>query len=258
MKDIHIINSISPENDLSDLDFLKKLGKAKIIAVGEGAHFIEEFWTLRQRLFRYFHEQCGFNVFAMEFGFAEGIVLSKWISGESDDDLEQYGKTAAEWGAGATLRWLRRYNSTRKFTIDFAGIDVPEAAGALLPAFLPFCKFAEKVEPALKQELDYLTNICEEIDSASSVTAALKWKALSENKQNRLSTGLSRLKLRFSSLRDFYIKSGGRLEFSTALRCLQATICTDYLIRAVALAGSSQSLPLDMSIREHFMAQIKT
>jgi hypothetical protein len=99
-------------------------------------------------------------VFAMEFGFA-GIVLNKWIGGESDDDdLEQYSKTAAEWGADATMRWLRRYNSTRKFTI--------------------------------------------------------------------------------------------------ALRCLQATICTDYLIRAVALAGSSQSLPLDMSIREHFMAQIKT
>jgi erythromycin esterase len=241
---------------MNDFSCLDKFGKARILAVGEGAHFICEFWEMRRKLFKYFHEKHGFSVFAMEFGFAEGFELNKWINGESgDDDLEKYSATAAQWGAGDTVRWLRKYNENQETKIEFVGIDIPEAAGSLLPAFIPFAKYALKVEPFLEKELEQIIEIAGKIASPSSVTASIKWKELSENEQDKLTSGLNRILIRFQSLSHFYKQKNGQYNYLTAMRCLQAAVYVDYMIRAVANAGTPLALPLDMSVREYFMAQ---
>src|SRR5690606_29999428 len=100
----------------------------RVVALGEQAHFVREYWELRQRLFRFLHEECGFNLFVMEFGFAEGFQLEKWIQGEGDKNkLSDYSESASKWGASETMSWLREYNSANKNKIRFAGIDIPEA-----------------------------------------------------------------------------------------------------------------------------------
>jgi len=76
---VHRINGICPGDDFDDLKPLSDvMGNARVIAFGEGAHFMKEFWTIRQRLFKYFHQRHGFDLFAMEFGFAEGFTLQIW------------------------------------------------------------------------------------------------------------------------------------------------------------------------------------
>lgn len=52
-----------------------------MFAIGEGAHFVEEFSRARQRVLRFLAERCGFNVFAMEFGFSEAFPLDRWLQG---------------------------------------------------------------------------------------------------------------------------------------------------------------------------------
>ena len=253
---VYTINGIYPDDGFDDLSPLSEIMEnARIIAVGEGAHFMKEFWTIRQRLFKYFHQRHGFDIFAMEFGFAEGFTLRKWINGEgSENSLESYSKAAAEWGAADTMKWLRQYNERQGFTINFAGIDIPEAAGDLLPALLPFYEYVEKVEPALCAELEEAIAISGKFAGLSAVVSAYKWKELPEREQCRLTAILNKVYLRLQSLKPCYINRSSVFDYEAALHELRAAICADYMIRSTA--DSTLALPLDMSVRECFMADM--
>ena len=70
-------------NDLGDLDtapldrlapLLTIVGDARVVAVGEGAHFVSEYWTLRHQIIRLLHERAGFDFVAMEFGVGEALT----------------------------------------------------------------------------------------------------------------------------------------------------------------------------------------
>ena len=51
---VNELNSIEPEAPFDDLERMRELvGDARVVALGEGAHFIEEFWTVRRRLLRW-------------------------------------------------------------------------------------------------------------------------------------------------------------------------------------------------------------
>jgi erythromycin esterase len=252
---VYKLGTFSRNESAGDLAVLSRIaGKARVVAVGEGAHFMKEYWTTRQALFAYFHEKHHFNIFAMEFGFAEGFTLNKWIGGEGGEtELEKYSETAANWGAGETVKWLRQYNASVQ-DIYFAGIDVPEAAGSLLSALLPFYEYAIHVEPQLETSLNEAISISQQFASLSSVTAAIKWKKLSAAQQDRLTAILSQVRLRLESLSSYYIAKSSQWNYAVALQQLEAAICAEYMIRSVALAGASQALPVDASVREYFMA----
>ena len=56
---VYSIRGICPDDNLDDLEPLSEIVKnARVIAVGEGAHFMKEFWTIKQRLFKYFLQIC--------------------------------------------------------------------------------------------------------------------------------------------------------------------------------------------------------
>jgi len=75
---VYRINGICPDDDSDDLKPLSDIMEnARVIAFGEGARFMKELWTIRQRLLKHFHQRHGFNLFAMEFGFTEGFKLQE-------------------------------------------------------------------------------------------------------------------------------------------------------------------------------------
>ncbi|MDR1728019.1 MAG: erythromycin esterase family protein [Acidobacteriota bacterium] len=260
---VHELRSISPDDGAGDdLEAFSRIAEGegvRVVAIGEGAHFMKEYWSIRRRLFRHLHERFGFDVFAMEFGFAEGFVLDRWVRGEGGDDgLEEYGRAAARWGAGETMRWLRRYNrlqAARGAAVRFAGIDLPEAAGAPSTALLPFCEYAVRVEPRLEGSLREAVAICEKIDGPSSLAAAVRWRELPVEEQDRLFAILHNARLRFHALEPHYAEAGGPGAHAVALRELDAAVCTLYLLRSIGEGGVAGGLPLDVSVREHFMAQ---
>src|SRR5579872_1464147 len=69
-----------------DLEVLKHAAKsARIVALGEAARRVEEFYQLRSRLLRFLVEQMGFTAFAMESGFAEGIKINDYLLGRTGE-----------------------------------------------------------------------------------------------------------------------------------------------------------------------------
>jgi erythromycin esterase len=252
-----IMDIISIQNNsFADLECLKEaVGNSRVVALGECAHFVQDFWELRRHLFRYLHEKCGFNIFAMEFGFAEGYLFKKWIDGEGDKaQLSDYSNAAAKWGAAQTMQWLRDYNCADKNKIHFAGIDIPEAGGTIIPALSPLHEYVKKTDNALDAKLLEITKIANKFSDLSVVKSVSKWKNISPAARYKLYAELNKIRLRFESMENEYIRLSCKNDYDIAFRLLETAITTVYMLSASADTSSGAGLPYDMSIREKFMS----
>ena len=114
----------------SDLDFLgSALGDIRIVALGESAHYLQEWNLLRTRLFQYLVEQHGYRVFVLESGLVEGKILYDYVLGA---DIEWDSVVAAitnGWGVWSAVQelicWMREYNAGRAEAekLRFYGMD---------------------------------------------------------------------------------------------------------------------------------------
>ena len=242
-------------NRLNLESFAKAIETSRVVALGECAHFVPEFWELRQRLFEYLHEKCGFYFFVMEFGFAEGFRLNKWIQGEGDKTkLSDYSETAAKWGAAETMLWLREYNAQNNNKIRFTGIDIPEAGGTIIPALLPLQEYIRKVDNSIDKNLTEIIEIANKFSDMSSVKAIAKWKNIPLIEQYKLFADLNRMKLRFRAMNYDYVQQSNENAYFLAVRFLETAIATVYMLQSCAEMLSGAGLHCDMSIREKYMA----
>ena len=250
------MNIVDLGTKVIDLEYFKKaIGNSRVIALGECAHFVREFWELRQYLFEYLHEKCEVNFFIMEFGFAEGYRLEKWITGEGDiNKLSDYSEAAAKWGAAETMLWLRSYNTKNKNKIRFAGMDISEAGGTIIPALRSLQEYIKKVDNSLEAKLTEVTEIANMFSDLSSVKSITKWKNISLTEQYKLFAELNKMKLRFEAMENDYIQQSGQEEYDVTVRLLQTAIITVYILQSCVEMSSGTGLPCDMSIREKLMA----
>jgi erythromycin esterase len=71
----HEITSISSDN-FEDLQFLKnEIGKKRIVLLGENSHTVGDYYQLKTRIVKYLHQECGFEIFAMESGLADVYTI---------------------------------------------------------------------------------------------------------------------------------------------------------------------------------------
>src|SRR5277367_2752560 len=90
------ITTLDPQARLADLGFLRALaGDARVVAIGESAHYAHEFYQLRHRLARFLVEELGFTAIAFESGFSEAWLTDEWIAGGDGDlaDVQAGGLT---------------------------------------------------------------------------------------------------------------------------------------------------------------------
>lgn len=255
--EVHNLMTINPDDKVNDdLNTIERvIGASRVVALGESSHFVDEFWKVRQRIFRYLYEHGGFNVFAMEFGFSEGFQLAKWIKGEGElNKLEEYSQAAAKWGAAKTMKWLRQFNLENGSDIQFAGIDIPEAGGTIMPALEPVYEYTLKVDPQVGETLKSVLGLGGHLSSLSSAKSIIKWNALSKNDQDKLYATLNRIYLRFKAFESEYVPLTNQYSFDVAIRQLESAIHTIYILQAMSEMTTGTGFPTDMSIREYFMA----
>lgn len=69
LRPLRTLDPDGPQEDLAWLD--EAIGDARVVAIGENAHYNRESYRLRHRLMRYLVERHGFGAYAMESGFVE-------------------------------------------------------------------------------------------------------------------------------------------------------------------------------------------
>jgi len=253
------LTTLDPQQPLGDLEGLRDIiGDARVVAIGEGAHFVEEFSLARRRVLRFLAERCGFTVFAMEFGFSEAFPLDRWLHGEgADGDLAEVSRGAAEWGAADLMQWLRHHNRTSEHPLRFAGIDVPAAGGALRPALEPVADYLREVDPQALPLVDTALEISDRFlaGSGSAAAAGPAWAQLETAEQNELTATLARLLLRLRAAEPLYVSRSGQSRYDIARRRVEAACHTDYMYQAMAALLSGRGLAADLAVREVYMAE---
>ncbi|MDP9868425.1 MULTISPECIES: erythromycin esterase family protein [Streptosporangium] len=247
------LRTLDPARPLDDLEWLDEaVGDARVVAIGESAHYNREFFQLRHRLLRYLVERHGFSAYAMETGSVEGRLVDGWVRGGGEDRL---GRVMADgltslmglWTPmRAHLEWMRRHNSGAARPVGFHGIDLPGSMVSLLPgldaviAYLARADPEFRIDPGIRE-----TAAAFAAPSAFSAPAAIAaYGKLTPQARDALTAGLADLAARMTGRRLDYLRRTTLDAYERALHALRVTVTLDAIIRAMA-RGDQQTVMFD-------------
>ncbi|MFI6816885.1 erythromycin esterase family protein [Nonomuraea sp. NPDC050328] len=108
-------------------------GGARVVAVGEGAHNVTEFYELRLELLRTLVEEYGFTAFVMESGFPEGLAVDAWVRG-GPGEVETVAREGITYRFGECEPMWRHLSWMRQAQVGFYGMDLPGSSTSPGPA----------------------------------------------------------------------------------------------------------------------------
>ncbi|MFD6274784.1 erythromycin esterase family protein [Streptomyces sp. NPDC060209] len=119
----------APDGDLRPLG--RMIGSAKIVGLGEATHGSRQFFTMKQRVFRYLVEEKGFTTFALEAPWSTGLVLNEYVLYGKGDPAKimrkEFQSSYRIWNTGEyldLLRWMRAHNVRHPdHPVQFMGED---------------------------------------------------------------------------------------------------------------------------------------
>lgn len=222
---------------------------ARVVAIGESAHFNAESYRLRHLVLRYLVERHGFTAYAMESGFVEGGQVDAWLARPGDRTAES--EIGAVLARGMTslmgmwieqrqlLEWLRSTTASGS-RVRYYGVDTPGSNVSLLPALDVVIDYLAANDPCLRLDPD-LAELAA-TGAASSVFAAqdtaADYATLPIERKDALTAGLSLLLARLRARRpqhhdrsqrdsDETTASAPATDFERARRALETAIALD-------------------------------
>ncbi len=243
------LRTLDPAGALDDLQWLDEvIGDARVVAIGESAHYNRESYQLRHRLLRYLVERHGFGAYAMESGFVEGWRVDNWVRG-GEDALGQVmadGMTSL-MGLWTQMRdqleWMRQHNRSATQPVGFYGIDLSGSNASLLPgldaviAYLAQAEPEYQVGPGIRETASAFA-----APSAFSVPAAIaSYGQLAPETKDALTAGLAELTARMTGRRLDYLRRTTAGAYERALHSLRLAVTLDSLARAMA-RGDQQAM----------------
>ncbi|MFI9379573.1 erythromycin esterase family protein [Kutzneria sp. NPDC052558] len=253
------LRTLDPDDeDFSDLEPLRDIvGDARVVAIGESAHKVHEFFQLRHRLTRFLVRELGFSAVALESGFPEGLAVDDWVRGGPGDlgTLLRDGVTY-RFGqcdeARGQLEWMRSLNGR----VHFYGMDVPGSSATPEPAIeacMPLLDwvdagYAKVVREQLLPLFDYLPP--DRSTLLWVVPALHAYMALDIARRREITARIAALSDRLSAMRIVY---GADDQVDKAIRCAATARHTDGFLNAMA-DGSTRTYP-GANIRDAAMAE---
>lgn len=252
------VRTLNPEDTrFDDFEVLAEVvSDAKIVGVGESAHFVTEFGMARARISRFLIERCGFTHVALELGHCEARRLNPWIRGEgSESDLSTRAGPLTIGLYGRFLKWLRAFNASTSRTVQLLGPDLPNTL-TILDDLSSLHTYLNVVDPdslpILAEAMGYGT----QIRGQSAVMSAGAWLAISEQDRNALSARLTRLLVRMQSLKTSYLERDSADRYEDAVISIESAIHTEQMLRSMSELFAGTAIPGDTSIRDLHTATI--
>lgn len=133
------------------------IGPARIVAMGEGTHGTSEFFSLKDRIFRFLVERMGFTVLAMETSWNSGLAIDRFVTTGQGTARAALASAFPVWNNQEVLdliEWMRAYNLTRgnRPALRFVGIDMQDNPFALRDTLLKFVKATRPADLDLAEE----------------------------------------------------------------------------------------------------------
>ncbi len=133
--DAAVLRSVELSANGSDLrPFCEIAGRAPVVALGEPGHGAHQPLALRNRIFAYLVEQCGFTAIALETSFTESRAVHDYVAGGAGRATD-LTRRSLSWGFGdyaenaQLVKWMHDYNrqARGRRPIQFYGIDLSGA-----------------------------------------------------------------------------------------------------------------------------------
>ncbi len=237
------LSTLDPSEPADDLAWLDAaIGDARVVAIGESAHYNHEFLQLRHRMTRYLVQRHGFSAYAMESGFTEAWLVDSWVRGGENSPGGQLGEAMANgmtslmglWAPVRThLEWMCQHNRTATQPVGFYGIDLPGSSASLLPSLDAVLAYFAHADPGFLVEPDLRQMAAAgAAQSAFSVPAALAaYGKLVPETRDALTAGLADLTVRMTGHRLDYLRRTTAVAYERALHSLRLTVILDAIAR---------------------------
>jgi erythromycin esterase len=250
-------DSLDPQAPLDDLEPLGELiGDARVVGIGESAHYVREFYLLRHRLLRYLVERCGFTVYAPEAPFTQAQAIDAWIQG-GPGTVEEVAAAGLAIDLGRCrefhdqLAWMRAHNRTTTRPLRLVGTDVPGSGGSPLPALEQVAGYLRGTDPDALALAERAIGLVGRYHDPATFKALGRYATLDHAAQDALTATLSRLLARMESMAAWQAGQHHGREHATALWHLRGAWHLDHLHRDVAGRG----LAVADASRDAFMAE---
>jgi erythromycin esterase len=242
------LSTVDPNAPLDDLEPLaERLTAARVIAIGENAHLIREFYLLRHRLHRFLTQRLGFSVYAMETGFSEGLAVDAWVQGQrAMDDLRAVAAESITYTMGQChemrehLAWMR----TAAPAVRFFGLDVPGSTASALPGIEGVRRYLRDVDPDAEPIAARLAALVEKYAGEHALPAYAAYIGLDPADRDRMTATFAELAARFDALEPEYQAVAGAEAHAVARHELRLAVLLDQAMRAYAaqVAGDGGAL----------------
>ncbi|OLR91315.1 erythromycin esterase family protein [Actinokineospora bangkokensis] len=244
---VHPLATVDPDAPLDDLTWLDEVVEgARVVGIGEGAHYTREFLLLRHRVLRYLVSRHGFTAFAMESGFTEGWRVNQWVHG-GPGDLDDLLATAITSLMGiwapvrAQLEWMRSAG------VPFYGIDLSGSNGSVVSCLDALAAVGVEVDPALRAT-------AVSISATSSFTALESFQAytsLPQSERDAFTAALADLVRAVRECRESIVERFDEHLYERTTRTAELAVRIDSVVRRSA----EQDLAASLRERDAGMAE---
>jgi erythromycin esterase len=232
---VNIISSksLDPMAPMDDLEPLRELvADARVVALGESAHLVSEFYLLRHRLLRFLVERCGFTVLAFEAPFTEAHIIDAWVQGGSGT-VEEAAARGMDHGMGDCREMHDLLTWMRERQVRFAG----GLGGSSRTAFRQVMTYLREADPDALPLAERAFRLAGGERDVPSMKAAMDHARRETAVQDELTAIISRLMVRMETMSGHQHSQGRGAAHAGALQHLRSAWYLDHGYRDIAGRG---------------------
>lgn len=227
------------------------VANARVIGIGESAHFVAELHHARASLVEALI-QSGVTDLALEIGHDEAPLIEQWLAGHRSEELRALVGSLTTALYGTFLEDLRG-RLAQGHGMRVLGVDLPNSL-SITVSLAPLAEIVAVIDPAMTELLESTRELAARVVGGSAAASAASWLSLDRPTQDALSAHLGSVRARLDALCAVHSAEADAHLWRKVGELIHAAVTTDAMLRAMADLFSGTGRIDDTTIREVFVA----